>query len=105
MRVNEYLTSGEAANLLGISKITLKNWHTTGKLIAHVNPITRFRLYRLVDINNIIEKLNSIEKKITPPPPTTQERLNNLELLCKNLTEKLEKLTRKVDIHTSKSHI
>ncbi len=43
-KLNEYLTVGEAALLLGVSKDTLRRWDRAGKLEARRHPITGSRL-------------------------------------------------------------
>lgn len=40
-----FLTISQAAKLLGISAGTLRNWDRAGKLKAHRNPLTAYRLY------------------------------------------------------------
>ena len=44
-KLNEYLTVGEAAEFLGVSKDTLRRWDRAGKLTARRHPVTRYRLY------------------------------------------------------------
>ena len=44
-KLNEYLTVGEAAQMLGVSKDTLRRWDRAGKLEARRHPITGYRLY------------------------------------------------------------
>lgn len=44
-KLNEYLTVGEAAELLGVSKDTLRRWDRAGKLTARRHPVTGYRLY------------------------------------------------------------
>jgi excisionase family DNA binding protein len=63
MRICDYLTSGEAAQLLGTTKSTLRKWHKTGKLKAYKHPITRFLLYKLKDINDLLENLKKSKEK------------------------------------------
>ena len=43
-KLNEYLTVGEAAQVLGVSKDTLRRWDRAGKLEARRHPITGYRL-------------------------------------------------------------
>jgi excisionase family DNA binding protein len=54
----------EAAEILGISKLTLRNWDKEGKLTAYRHPINNYRVYRSEDIEKIIEKIESGEKPI-----------------------------------------
>lgn len=57
----------EAAEILGISKLTLRNWDRDGKLTAYRHPINNYRVYRSEDIDKIIEKIESGEKPIREP--------------------------------------
>ena len=56
----EYLKIHEAADLLKITKQTLRNWDKQGKLTPHRHPLNNYRLYKKSDL---IKLLNKIEKK------------------------------------------
>lgn len=56
----------DAAEILGVSKLTLRNWDNSGKLIAYRHPINNYRVYRSEDIDNIIKKIESGEKPARP---------------------------------------
>jgi excisionase family DNA binding protein len=45
-----YLLIGEAAQLLGVSEGTLRNWGRQGKIRTHRHPINQYRLYRRADL-------------------------------------------------------
>ena len=53
----ELLTVNEAANLLGVSSSTLRNWDREGKLRAMRHPINRYRLYRRRDLESLLKDL------------------------------------------------
>ena len=53
-RVNDYLTVGEAAEIIGVSKDTLRRWDRAGKLVARRHPITSYRLYLRRDLDGIL---------------------------------------------------
>ena len=56
----------EAATFLGVSKATLRNWDSDGKLPAIRNPINGYRQYDLDDLIAIKQKVqgaNTVEKK------------------------------------------
>jgi DNA (cytosine-5)-methyltransferase 1 len=55
----EYLTVGEAADLLGVSPGTLRNWDRTGKLKPHRHPVNRYRLYRREDLEALLARVNT----------------------------------------------
>lgn len=54
----------EAAEILNVSKLTLRNWDKDGKLPAFRHPLNNYRVYNLQDIENIIQKIKSGEKPI-----------------------------------------
>lgn len=56
----------EASKILGVSKLTLRNWDKAGKLIAYRHPINNYRVYKSEDIDLIIKKMESGEKPINP---------------------------------------
>ena len=57
--MNKYITIKNAAGILGVSKITLRNWDKSGKLKAHRHPFNNYRVYKLEDIDKILEMIES----------------------------------------------
>lgn len=55
--LSEYLTVSEAANFLGISPSTLRNWDKDGKLKPYRHPVNGYRLYREKDLTEILRNL------------------------------------------------
>ena len=56
----EYLKIHEAADMLKITKQTLRNWDKQGKLRPHRHPLNNYRLYKR---SELVKLLNKIEKK------------------------------------------
>ena len=56
-RLSEYLTVKEAAEYLGVSASTLRNWDRHGKLKPYRHPVNGYRLYRKEDLSNLLEKV------------------------------------------------
>lgn len=52
--LSEYLTVRKAAQMLGVSVSTLRNWDRTGKLKPVRNPLNGYRLYRLSDLERLL---------------------------------------------------
>jgi len=52
-----YLTVSEAAERLGVSSGTLRNWDRAGRLKAHRNPLNGYRLYRRSDLEALLLKI------------------------------------------------
>lgn len=53
----DYLTVSEAADLLGVSASTLRNWDRAGKVKAIRHPMNGYRLYRKEELLNLLEKV------------------------------------------------
>jgi MerR family copper efflux transcriptional regulator len=52
-----YLKIKEAAEFLGVSELTLRNWDKKGKIFAHRHPVNNYRLYRRADLEKFLEKI------------------------------------------------
>lgn len=52
-----YLTVGEAAEQLGVSRSTLRNWDKAGKLMAYRNPVNGYRLYLREELERLIGQI------------------------------------------------
>ena len=56
-RIQEYVTVTRAAEMLGVSASTLRNWDRSGKLKAARNPMNGYRLYRREDIQALLARI------------------------------------------------
>jgi len=57
--MSKYITIKDASNILGVSKITLRNWDKSGKLKAHRHPFNNYRVYKLEDIDKVLEMIEN----------------------------------------------
>lgn len=55
--MEEYYTIKAAAEMLGVSPLTLRNWDKQGKLVAYRHPINNYRMYKREQIDEIVERL------------------------------------------------
>lgn len=55
----KYVTVNEAASLLGVTPLTLRNWDKAGKLVALRNPLNNYRIYRKEDIDFFVRRMES----------------------------------------------
>jgi len=55
--VEEYYTIKAAAEMLGVSALTLRNWDKQGKLVAYRHPLNNYRMYKSEQIDEIVTKL------------------------------------------------
>ncbi len=60
----KYLSINEAASMLGVSKLTLRNWDKAGKLKAFRHPINNYRVYLSYEIEQLLKKIESGERPI-----------------------------------------
>ena len=70
-KLNEFLTVGQAAQYLGVSKDTLRRWDKSGKLAARRHPVTGYRLYLKRDLDPI---LHGVSEEGRPQPGTRRSR-------------------------------
>lgn len=49
----------QAALMLGVTPLTLRNWDKSGKLIALRHPLNNYRVYKLDDINELIVQIST----------------------------------------------
>ena len=61
--LDEYLTVKMAAELLGVSPSTLRNWDRAGKLKPHRHPMNRYRLYRRTDLEAVLRSAAKRERE------------------------------------------
>ena len=61
--LRHYLTVGEAADFLGVSAATLRNWDRAGKVKATRHPVNGYRLYRKEQLSSLLEKVKDGSNK------------------------------------------
>ena len=53
----KYLTIKQAAKIIGVSELTLRNWDSKGKFEAGRHPINNYRVYTLDQIDGLMKKM------------------------------------------------
>lgn len=53
----DFVRIGDAAEILGVSEHTLRNWDRSGKLRAHRHPINGYRMYRVADLHGLLREI------------------------------------------------
>ncbi len=56
---NNFINIKDVASILGVSKATLRNWDKLGKLKAYRHPFNNYRVYKIDDIDKVIEMIES----------------------------------------------
>jgi DNA-binding transcriptional MerR regulator len=54
-----YFSIKEAAEILGVTPLTLRNWDKSGKFPASRHPMNNYRVYKLSALEHIIEDIES----------------------------------------------
>ena len=65
--LSDYLTVGDAAATLGVSRSTLRTWDKAGKLKAYRHPVNSYRLYSRLELEALLQEIN--------PPGNQQGKL------------------------------
>jgi len=55
-KLDEYLRIKEAAEYLGVSPNTLRNWGRDGRIIEHRHPVNNYRLYKKDDLTRLLHR-------------------------------------------------
>ncbi|MBW2622652.1 MAG: MerR family DNA-binding transcriptional regulator [Deltaproteobacteria bacterium] len=58
----DFLTIKEAAEFIGVTTETLRNWDRRGKLIPNRHPVNDYRLYRKSDLEDLLKSIRSKKK-------------------------------------------
>ena len=61
---SQFVKIKDAAEVLGVSVPTLRNWDASGKLRAHRHPFNNYRVYKTDDLYRVIEAIESSESSI-----------------------------------------
>lgn len=59
----KYLSIQEAAEILGVTPLTLRNWDKKGTLTAYRNPVNNYRVYRLDQVELFLRKIENSKNK------------------------------------------
>lgn len=62
-KLSDYLRISEAAEYLGVSPNTLRNWVNAGKVIAIRHPVNDYRLFKREDLDNLLKQVAVASKK------------------------------------------
>ena len=55
--LQNYLSIKAAADLLGVSQNTLRNWGRAGKIVTHRNPLNGYRLIKRRDLEPLLKEI------------------------------------------------
>ena len=55
-KLRDYLRISDAAEHLGVSPNTLRNWEKAGKVVAYRHPVNGYRLFRREDLDALLQQ-------------------------------------------------
>lgn len=58
-----YLSVSQAADFIGVTPLTLRNWDKAGKLKAARNPINGYRIYDKEELEKFLSNFQAKEKE------------------------------------------
>ena len=61
--LRDYLRISEAAEYLGVSPNTLRNWENAGKIAAHRHPVNSYRLFKKEELDALLRQIQEPSKK------------------------------------------
>lgn len=56
-KLRDFLRISEAAEYLGVSPNTLRNWERTGKILAQRHPVNHYRLFCQQDLDSLLSQV------------------------------------------------
>ena len=59
----KYLSIKQAASVVGVTTLTLRNWDKGGKLRPYRNPINNYRYYRVDQIEAFLRQMESSRER------------------------------------------
>lgn len=60
--LQDFLRISEAAEYLGVSPNTLRNWENAGKIAAHRHPVNDYRLFKQEELDALLSQLQEPRK-------------------------------------------
>ena len=57
VKLRDYLRISEAAEYLGVSPNTLRNWENAGKVVAFRHPVNGYRLFKREDLEALLKQV------------------------------------------------
>lgn len=62
-KLSNFLRISEAADYLGVSPNTLRNWENAEKIVARRHPVNGYRLFEQKDLDGLLKLLQPIRGK------------------------------------------
>lgn len=62
-KLSDYLRISDAAQYLGVSPNTLRNWVNAGKIAALRHPVNAYRLFKQEDLAVLLKQVETASKQ------------------------------------------
>ena len=62
-KLKDVLRISKAAEYLGVSPNTLRNWENAGKIVAHRHPVNSYRLFKQDELDALLRQVQPVETK------------------------------------------
>jgi len=59
MNTPQIVTIRQAAAILGVTPLTLRNWDNSGRFKAYRHPINNYRVYKVADIEKLLMEIEA----------------------------------------------
>ena len=59
-KLKDFLRISEAAEYLGVSPNTLRNWENAGKVVAVRHPLNSYRLFKRKDLDALLKLVEEV---------------------------------------------
>lgn len=71
----KFMTIKEAAEFLGVTPLTLRNWDKSGKLPTTRHPMSNYRIYKCEDLERLVKDIDAgaIPTKAKPRKATRRK--------------------------------
>ena len=66
-KLSDYLRISEAAEYLGVSPNTLRNWERAGKIVAHRHPMNDYRLFKREELDALLDQVQQLDDQHQHP--------------------------------------
>lgn len=74
-----YFSIKEAAEILGVSALTLRNWDKSGKFPAQRHPMNNYRVYKLSTLEDVINDIEGGTNKSNAEKKMKKLTIKHLE--------------------------
>ncbi len=61
--LRDFLRISDAAEYLGVSPNTLRNWENAGKIAAHRHPVNGYRLFKKEELDDLLKQLQEPRRR------------------------------------------